>query len=49
VAHVIVRTPLDLARPHRQQGLRAVQGLDLALAMRGGSPGIWPRPSSQPR
>ena len=39
VAHVIVRPPLDLARPHRQQELRAIQGLDLALAMRGGSPG----------
>src|SRR6476619_2213597 len=31
VALVIVRAPLDLPRTHRQQRLRAIEGLDLAL------------------
>src|SRR5215831_16929792 len=31
MAFVIVRAPLGLSGPHRQQGLRAVQSLNLAL------------------
>ena len=31
IANVVVRSTLDLPRPHRQQGRRPVEGLDLAL------------------
>ena len=48
VAHVVVRPPFDLPRPHRQQRLRAVQRLDLAFLIHAQDQGLLRRAQIQP-
>jgi hypothetical protein len=48
MASVAVRAPLDLARPHRQHGLRAIRRLNLRLLVDAEHDGMRRRMPVQP-
>src|SRR6516162_1616305 len=47
MAHVVVRPPFDPSRQHRQQWLRAVERLDLALLIHTQDQGLLRQPQIQ--